>query len=271
MNVNYQILEDVLINFIREETEKTGLENLVVGLSGGVDSSLAAALAVEALGKKRVFAYCLPYKTSSSKSLDDAKKVAEFLDIDCSVIDISPYADAYLDHFDNYIGNVRFGNICARMRMLTLFDLSAAHGALVLGTSNKTELLLGYGTWYGDMASAINPVGDLYKTQVWSLSEYMGVPSEVIEKAPTADLWQDQTDETELGFSYTKVDKLLYEMIDRRKGKNELIRMGFDEKFIDEVSRKIKANQFKRRLPVIAKVSDRTIGIDFRYSRDWEL
>ncbi len=271
MNVSYQILKEVLVNFLKEETEKTGLNNLVIGLSGGVDSALSAALAVEALGKDHVFAYCLPYKTSSSKSLEDAKKVAGFLGINCEVIDISPYADAYLNVFDHYIGNVRFGNVCARMRMVTLFDLSAAHGALVLGTSNKTELLLGYGTWYGDMASALNPVGDLYKTQVWGLAEYMGIPKEVIEKHPTADLWQDQTDEGELGFSYRDVDKLLFEMIDKRKNKKELIRMGFDEKFIDEVTRRIKANQFKRCLPVVAKVSDRTVGVDFRYSRDWGL
>lgn len=265
------ILTEVLENFIREETRKTGLKKLVVGLSGGIDSALSACLAVRSMGADNVYAYCMPYKTSSPKSLEDARKIADFLNISMTEIDITPYVDSYISMFDNNIGNVRFGNVCARMRMVTLFDMSAANDALVLGTSNKTELLLGYGTWYGDLASAVNPIGDLYKTQVWELSEFLGIPDSVIKKPPTADLWQGQTDESELGFSYLDVDKLLYQMIDCRKDKKELIRMGFDEKTIDDIFKRIQRTQFKRKLPVIAKVSERTVEQDFRYSRDWGL
>jgi NAD+ synthase len=157
----------------------------------------------------------------------------------------------------------------ARERMTILFDHSALLRALVLGTSNKTELLLGYGTLYGDMASALNPIGDIYKSQVWQLSRAMGVPSEVIEKQPSADLWAGQTDEEELGFSYRQVDELLYRMVDQRLTKSELVAEGFEGEFVDSIYAKIQNSHFKRRLPVIAKVSNRTIDRDFRYARDW--
>lgn len=161
------------------------------------------------------------------------------------------------------------GNKMARERMTILFDHSALYRALVLGTSNKTELLLGYGTLYGDMASALNPIGDLYKSQIWQLSEAMGVPKEVIEKKPSADLWAGQTDEEELGFSYRQVDELLYRMADLRMTREELLAAGFEATFIDDIYKKVQNSHFKRRLPVIAKVSNRTIDRDFRYSRDW--
>jgi NAD+ synthase len=165
--------------------------------------------------------------------------------------------------------NMRRGNKMARERMTILFDHSALLSALVLGTSNKTELLLGYGTLYGDMASALNPIGDLYKSQVWQLSETMGVPREVIDKKPSADLWAGQTDEEELGFSYRQVDELLYRMVDLRLNRDELISAGFDQTFVDDIYKKVQNSHFKRRLPLIAKVSNRTIDRDFRYSRDW--
>jgi NAD+ synthase len=163
----------------------------------------------------------------------------------------------------------RRGNKMARERMTILYDHSARWNALVIGTSNKTELLLGYGTLYGDMASAINPLGDLYKTQVWALAEAIGVPSVIVAKEPSADLWVGQTDEGELGFSYREVDRLLYLMVDQRYTKPELLAAGFPERFVDDVAQRIMNSQFKRRLPVIAKVSQRTIDRDFRYSRDW--
>jgi NAD+ synthase len=165
--------------------------------------------------------------------------------------------------------NMRRGNKMARERMTILFDHSALLHALVLGTSNKTELLLGYGTLYGDMASALNPIGDIYKSQVWQLSAAMGVPSAVIEKQPSADLWAGQTDEEELGFSYRQVDELLYRMVDQRLTVAELVADGFDKEFVDSIYTKIQNSHFKRRLPVIAKVSNRTIDRDFRYARDW--
>jgi len=164
---------------------------------------------------------------------------------------------------------LRKGNVMARMRMVALFDMSSKHNAIVLGTSNKTELLLGYGTWYGDLASSINPIGDLYKTQVWDLSKYLGIPQKLIDKKPTADLWQGQTDEDELGFSYDEVDRLLYHMIDERRTIDELVKLGYNQSFISNVAERIRKNQFKRQLPVIAKISHRTIDRDFRYSRDW--
>jgi NAD+ synthase len=164
---------------------------------------------------------------------------------------------------------MRRGNKMARERMTILYDHSAAFNALVLGTSNKTELLLGYGTLHGDMASALNPIGDIYKSQVWQLSEEMGVPREIIEKKPSADLWAGQTDEQELGFTYREVDELLYHMVDLRMSREELISKGFAPAFIDTIYAKVQNSHFKRRLPIIAKVSNRTIDRDFRYSRDW--
>jgi NAD+ synthase len=184
------------------------------------------------------------------------------------VIEITDMCDPYFEKNPD-INKLRMGNVMARQRMVCLFDMSAKVGGLVLGTSNKTELLLGYGTWYGDTASAINPIGDLYKTQVWELSEYLGVPQVVVDKQPTADLWEGQTDEQELGFTYREADELLYRMVDERRRPDELIEMGFAPEFIESVAVRIRRNQFKRTTPVIAKVSRRTIGRDFRYCRDW--
>lgn len=268
MKLNLPLVTDILTNFIKDETNKIGLENVIVGLSGGIDSALSATLAARTLGKKNVFLYYLPYKTSSEQSRKDAESVADFLGIDLREIDISGYADEFFKKAGD-ISKLRKGNVMARMRMITLFDQSAKLNGIVLGTSNKTELLLGYGTWYGDLASAINPIGDLYKKQVWELSEYLEIPEQVITKKPTADLWEGQTDEDELGFSYEKVDRLLYKMIDERYTRADLLNEGFDEDFISQIYEKIRKNQFKRQLPVIAKISLRTIDKDFRYSRDW--
>lgn len=268
MKMNAPIVREMLVHFIREETEKIGIRNIVLGLSGGIDSALACALAVHALGQERVIAVALPYKASSPASLADAQLVADNLGIPLQVVDITPYADGFLQS-NGVEDKLRIGNVMARMRMVTLFDLSAKYRAIVLGTSNKTELLLGYGTWYGDLASAINPIGDLYKTQVWELSRFLGLPDRVIDKAPTADLWEGQTDEQELGWKYADIDRLLYAMVDERKSLEQLLAMGFEESFIRQAAERIRRNQFKRETPVIAKLGPRTIGRDFRYSRDW--
>ncbi len=268
MKLNLPLVKDILINFIKEETEKVGINRVVVGLSGGIDSALSAALASHALGGENVYAFALPYKKSSAASFEDAKSVAEKFNLNFDTIDITPFADGYINGF-NDMNKLRMGNVMARMRMIALFDMSAKYSAIVLGTSNKTELLLGYGTWYGDMASAINPIGDLYKAQVWELSEYLEIPEKVIKKQPTADLWEDQTDEKELGFTYEEVDKLLFAMIDERRSGKELVEMGFSENFIEKIAERVRRNQFKRQLPVIAKLSLRTIDRDFRYCRDW--
>jgi len=268
LTVNTKLLRKILVDFIREEVHKVGVKNAVLGLSGGIDSALVAFLAAEALGPENVHAIVMPYKTSNPESEAHALLAASQLGINCRVIGITPMVDAYFSMFPD-ADNMRRGNKMARERMTILYDHSAASAALVLGTSNKTELLLGYGTLYGDMASALNPIGDIYKSQVWQLSEEMGVPRVIIEKQPSADLWAGQTDEQELGFTYREVDELLYHMVDQRMSRDELVAKGFAVEFIDTISRKVQNSHFKRRLPIIAKVSNRTIDRDFRYSRDW--
>jgi len=268
LSVNTRLLRKILVSFIREEICKTGLTTGILGLSGGIDSALVVFLAAEALGAKNVHAICMPYRTSNPESEAHARIVAEACGVNFSVIPITPMIDSYFDQFPE-ADNMRRGNKMARERMTILFDHSALNEALVLGTSNKTELLLGYGTLYGDMASALNPIGDLYKSQVWQLSEEMGIPREVIDKKPSADLWAGQTDEQELGFTYRQVDELMYRMVDLRMTDEELLKEGFAAEFIEKIRMKIMTSHFKRRLPIIAKVSNRTIDRDFRYSRDW--
>src|SRR5208282_3956798 len=224
--INAPLVHKLLVAFIRNEFHKVGVKRAVLGISGGVDSSLSAILGAHALGPENVLGIMMPYKTSSKESLEHARLLADRAGIKALVVDISPQLDAYFERFPD-ADRLRRGNKMSRERMTILYDHSAHFGALVLGTSNKTELLLGYGTLYGDMASAVNPVGDLYKTQIWQLSEAMGVPSEVIEKKPSADLWAGQTDEEELGFSYRQVDELLYRMVDLRFTREELIGAGF--------------------------------------------
>jgi len=266
--INPELVKSILIGFIRNEVRKVGSERLVLGLSGGVDSSLVASLAAEALGPPNVLAVIMPYKTSDPKSRSDALQVVQQLGIHRLEIDISPQIDAYFERFPD-ADQKRRGNKMARERMTILYDHSFAWRALVIGTSNKTELLLGYGTIYGDMASAINPIGDLYKTQVWQLADAIGVPTAIVQKAPSADLWAGQSDETELGFQYRMIDQLLYYLVDHRYRVEELKRLGFEEAFVEDIIRRVRDNQYKRRLPVIAKLSSRTIDRDFRYPRDW--
>ncbi len=265
---NPELLRHVLSAFIVNEVHKVGLTRVVVGLSGGVDSALSTCLAAAALGPDNVLAVKMPYKTSSKESIEHADLVIAATGIASITVDISAQVDAYFAKFPD-ADNMRRGNKMARERMTILYDHSARWNALVLGTSNKTELLLGYGTLFGDMASAINPLGDLYKTQVWALSDCVGVPEAVVTKQPSADLWAGQTDEQELGFSYQEVDELLYLLVDQRYSREELRAEGFHADFIDQIARRIMNSQYKRRLPVIAKVSQRTIDRDFRYARDW--
>jgi len=265
--INAELVESILTRFIHEEVTKFDFSKVVVGLSGGVDSATSCFLAERALGKQGVIAVLMPYKTSSPESTGDARAVVEQLGIESTEVDITPQIDAYFDRFPD-ADRMRRGNKMARERMTILYDMSAKHRALVLGTSNKTEFLLGYTTLWGDMACAINPLGDLYKTQVRQLARHLGVPDRIVKKAPSADLWTGQTDEGELGFSYEEVDRLLFAMIDERKPRRELGRE-FDPAFVERVARIVQSSQYKRRMPVIAKVSARSIDRDFRYSRDW--
>jgi NAD+ synthase len=258
----------VLIEFLRDQFRKKGFHDAVLGLSGGVDSAFGAAILAEALGPKHVIGLIMPSGESSKDSVTDAKEVARALGIRHALRHIGPVIEAFFAA-QTGVDRMRIGNAAARTRMMTLFDYSKANHALVLGTSNKTELLLGYGTWFGDLACAINPIGDLYKTQVWQLSEFLGVPDRVITKAPTADLWAGQTDEGELGFTYEDVDQLLHMMVDREYSHDALVEAGFDRPFVEDVYRRIIGSQYKRSLPTIPKVSHKTIGIDFHLSRDW--
>jgi NAD+ synthase len=266
--LNTDIVRSILTKFIKDETDNAGFSRVVLGLSGGVDSSLVAYLAVEALGAGNVVGVMMPYKTSQQASHDDASLVATSLGIRSETVEITPMAEPMIAR-EPGMTSVRKGNIMARTRMIVLYDVSARENALVIGTSNKTETLLGYGTLFGDTACALNPIGDLYKTQVWELAAAMGVPRAIVGKKPTADLWAGQTDEEELGFSYRRVDELLYFAIDERRNDEELAERGFEKHFVDKVNRLVKRNQFKRRPPLIAKVSHRTVNVDFRYPRDW--
>lgn len=266
--INTDLARQILVNFIRAEVTRVGYTRAVVGLSGGIDSALSCALAAEALGNENVLAVRMPYKSSSSDSLAHAELLIEQLHVPSKTIEITDMVEPLFAQ-DERITKLRKGNIMARERMIVLYDQSESFKGLVIGTSNKTEILLGYSTQFGDAASAMNPLGDLYKTQVRQLSRAMSIPAPIIDKPPSADLWQDQTDEGELGFTYAEVDKLLYLLVDQRFTAQECIDEGFDESFVNAVVARIRRNQFKRMLPPVAKLSNRTIGYDFLYLRDW--
>jgi NAD+ synthase len=258
----------ILTGFLQSEVGRTGKKGVVVGLSGGLDSALAAILAVRALGRGSVLGVLLPHRSSSADSVRDAETMVGMLGIVAEKIDISPMVDAFAAT-DRRMSRNRLGNVMARVRMTLLYDRSAATDRLVLGTSNKTELLLGYGTLHGDMASAINPLGDLYKTQVRVLAAATGVPLRIRRKPPSADLWPGQSDEGDLGFSYEEVDRLLGLLVDARTSPRAAIEAGFSPRLVDRVQRLVRGSHFKRRPPVIAKLSTRSVGWDFRYPRDW--
>jgi NAD+ synthase len=268
LHINTDLARQILTGFVHSEITRTGLSRAVIGLSGGIDSALSCFIAAEALGPQNVLAVRMPYKTSSQESLDHAQQVIDATGVQSMTVPISGMVDPLIDLFPD-MSSMRRGNIMARTRMIVLYDQSAATSSLVVGTGNKTEILLGYTTLYGDSASALNPIGDLYKTQVRQLSRAMGVPETLITKAPTADLWLGQTDEGELGFTYEEADKLLYLLVDERYTPAECIEAGFPETFVKAVVDRIRRNQFKRVLPPIAKLTNRTIGYDFLYLRDW--
>jgi NAD+ synthase len=266
--INCDLARRILTGFIKSEITRTGLSRAVINLSGGIDSALSCALAAEALGPQNVLAIRLPYKTSSPDSLEHARQVIAATGVQSITLDITPMVDPLIAAFPE-MSNVRKGNIMARQRMIVLYDQSVAFNGLAVGTGNKTEILLGYSTLYGDSACALNPIGDLYKTQVRQLSAALGLPEAILAKPPSADLWLGQTDEGELGFTYAEVDQLLYLMVDERYTPEECIEAGFEANFVRAVVERVRRNQFKRVLPPIAKLSNRTIGYDFLYLRDW--
>lgn len=269
MSIHTDLARKLLTGFIRDEVAKSGMKRCVMGLSGGIDSALSAYLSAEALGPENVLVVRMPYKTSSEASLTDAELVIEDLGLPSLTIPITDMADALISHFPD-MNNLRKGNIMARSRMITLYDQSAAWGGLVMGTSNKTEFLLGYSTIYGDSGVALHPIADLYKCQIRQLSRALGVPQPIIDKAPSADLWEGQTDESELGFTYNEADAILYLLVDERYSVAEAAEEGgYDPAFVSKIWERVKANHFKRTMPNIAKVSRRTIGHDFLYLRDY--
>ncbi len=269
LHLNYHIVEEMLKAFLVNEIHKFGFRSLVLGLSGGIDSAVVCELAVRALGAQNVLALKMPYRSSSPESLEHADLLIEKLGIRSEEQSITEVVDAFFASVPEQ-ELLRRGNIMARTRMVFLYDVSARERSLVAGTSNKTELLLGYGTMFGDMASAVNPIGDLYKTQIRGLARHLGIPDALIEKAPSADLWEGQSDESDLGFSYEEVDQLLYMMLEKRMDKAAILGEGVPEPFYDRVKQMVVRNQYKRMMPVIAKISGRTPGIDFRYARDWQ-
>ena len=268
LTINTDLATQILTGFIKSEVTRVGFTRAVINLSGGLDSALSCVLAAQALGAENVLALRLPYRTSSPDSLEHAQLMIDQFKVQSETIDISDIVDPLVSRDPN-ISNTRKGNIMARARMIALYDQTEVFKGLPIGTSNKTEILLGYTTMWGDMASALNPIGDLYKTQVRQLSRALGVPLAIIDKPPSADLWMGQTDEGELGFTYEEVDRLLYLLVDQRYSQQECVEEGFEEKFVNLVVTRIRRNQFKRMMPPIAKLSNRTIGYDFLYLRDW--
>ena len=266
--INTELVTKLLTQFLQEEVHKAGFSRVVLGLSGGVDSTVVAYLCTSALPPKSITALIMPYRTSNPRNMEDAKMIAQKLKVNYEIKDISPMVDAFFADKPD-ADHLRRGNKMARERMCLLYDFSIQSKSLVIGTSNKTELLLGYGTIFGDLASAVNPIGDLYKSHIWQLARYLKVPEEIINKPPSADLWHGQTDESELGYSYEEIDRLLYFLVDLRYSREMLLNLKFSEKMVAHIQKLIQQSQFKRRPPIIAKLSHRTINQDFRYCRDW--
>jgi NAD+ synthase len=264
--IDTDVARRVIGEFIRGQLRQAGFERTVLGLSGGIDSALVAYLTAEAIGADRLLCVLMPYRTSSEESRRDARTVVERLGTASELVDISPMVDAFFAA-DADASPVRRGNVMARQRMTVLYDRSVTWGGLVVGTGNKTESLIGYTTLFGDSACAFNPIGDLYKSQVRQLSAAIGVPEEIIRKAPSADLWPGQTDETEAGFSYPVLDRLLYWRVDKRRSDEEMAALGFDPELVARVDRMIASSEFKRQVPPIAKLGPRTAGVDYLYPR----
>jgi NAD+ synthase len=268
LSIDPALVRKILTGFLRSEITRVGYSRAVVNLSGGLDSAVSCVLAAQALGPENVLALRLPYKSSAPDSLEHAQMLIDQLDVQSLTIPITEMVDPLLERFPD-MSPVRKGNVMARARMIVAYDQSEAFRGLVVGTGNKTEILLGYTTLYGDSACALNPIGDLYKTQVRQLVRALDIPEAIITKPPSADLWAGQTDEGELGFTYEEVDKLLHLLVDQRYRPEECVEAGFDEAFVRKVVKRIRRNQFKRVLPPIAKLSSRTVGYDFLYLRDW--
>ena len=268
LRLNPELATAALADFVRDAVHNAGARGVVVGLSGGVDSALAAALAARALGAGRVHAFCLPHRSSDPRSESDARAVAGALGLPFRVLDISAQVDAYFAAAEPDADAVRRGNKMARERMAILFDQAKKLGCLVLGTSNKTEILLGYSTVFGDNASSLNPLGDLYKQQVWQLARHLALPEAVVAKPPSADLWPGQTDEAELGLDYPTADEVLYLLFDQGLSAAEVVERGYPAEVVERIVALERANRFKRRLMLIARLSGSAVNLDREIPRD---
>ena len=264
--IDAAVARRVIVEFIRGQLRQAGFERAVLGLSGGIDSALVACLVADAIGAERLLCVLMPYRTSSDGSRTDAEEVVRRLGAASELVEISPMVDAFFAA-DPDASVLRRGNVMARQRMTVLYDRSVTWGGLVVGTGNKTESLIGYTTLFGDSACAFNPIGDLYKSQVRQLAAAMGVPDEIIRKPPSADLWPGQTDETEAGFSYPVLDRLLFWRVDKRRTDEEMAALGFEPALVARVDRMIATSEFKRQVPPIAKLGPRTAGVDYLYPR----
>ena len=269
INLNCELTKKLLINFILDQKQKTGVESMVFGLSGGLDSTVTAYLLKEALGKN-VLALILPYGAWTKRDVEDALMIARELNLNYEIYSLDQLALRYFEDM-KVEDRLRKGNFVSRLRFNVVFDFSKKLKAIVAGSSNKTELLMGYGTWYGDLAASFYLLGDLYKTQVRILAKYLGVPDSILSKTPTAGLWPGQTDEDEMGITYEELDKILYLLVDKRKRVEEVVNEGFADKKVRKVVNQVFASAFKRKIPTIPKLSQRTIGADFLYLKEYRL
>ena len=249
--INWKNIKEQLQNFLKSELEKTGLTKVTVGLSGGLDSAVVAILCKETFGEN-MSCVLMPSQFSSKESIDDAIELCDKFNIKYEIKSIAPMIESYIQNMDD--DRLRIGNFSARMRMAVLYDISSRDSSIVVGTSNKSELLLGYGTIFGDIACAINPIGQIYKSDEFEFAKYLGVTEAIINKKPSADLWEGQSDEEELGFTYTQMDEVLKLLIDSNKTKEELFTLGYKKELVELLEYKIKANAFKGKLPVIANI-----------------